>query len=224
MDDRQNRQERIERCAECLRNFHDQVWQGRFQSTLKTKEYYISLLKRSFILNPEVPLERKREIYNIIQQLHNQLMSDDMTASKIMTRELASNGRRVRDAQDAYLGNVSRLLSDARGTLERMGMGAYTEEILEDTEPSAWGFRSFGQQTSSGQDMPYQYPDINTVAERIAGRLQCILDFYSSVEPALLSGGKRKKRRNTKRHKRKNTRRHQRRNTRRKNKRTSYKK
>jgi len=55
------------------------------------------------------------------------------------------------------------------------------------SSPSGWGFKSFGQQTESNQDMPYGNWREN-IADLVLERIDCFVDFFKKLDPTLQSG------------------------------------
>jgi hypothetical protein len=100
----------------------------------------------------ELPQNRLEDIYNKTLQLRTALsnFSGDFSISQAetITNILKENGGRMRDAQDAYISSINSSAGGILFNLDDIGNNIFSS-------PSGWGFKSFGQQTYSNQDMPY---------------------------------------------------------------------
>ena len=88
------------------------------------------------------------------------------------------NNRSMRNAQDEYL----KIISDAISEIFNYDDGP-ARQIVSDL-PHGWGFVSYGQQTFSGQDMPYGNWR-NNIAELALGKINCFIDFFTKLDPTL---------------------------------------
>jgi hypothetical protein len=143
---------------------------------LENFTYLLSLSK--------LPQNRLEDTYNKTLQLRTALsnFSGDFSISQAETIKniLKENGRRMRDAQDAYINSINSAASGIVFNLDDVGNNIFSS-------PSGWGFKSFGQQTESNQDMPYGNWHEN-IADLVLDRIDCFVDFFKKLDPTLQSG------------------------------------
>ena len=143
---------------------------------LENFTYLLSLSK--------LPQNRLEDTYNKTLQLRSALsnFSGDFSISQEETIKniLKENGRRMRDAQDAYINSINSAASGTVFNLDDVGNNIFSS-------PSGWGFKSFGQQTESNQDMPYGNWREN-IADLVLERIDCFVDFFKKLDPTLQSG------------------------------------
>ncbi len=159
-------------------DFIDQLRKKRY-----VYENFVYLLPLS-----KLPKDKLRENYNKIIQLRTALsnFSGDFSISQKewIKNLMKENGGRVRDAQNAYIASIN---NATNGIFEP---GNIARDVF--SSPSGWGFKSLGQQTYSGQDMPYGNWREN-IAELVLERIDCFIDFFKKLDPTLLGGNKKKK-------------------------------
>lgn len=147
-------------------------------------ENFIYLLSLS-----KLPKDKLQKIYDKTIQLRTTLsnFSGDFSISQgeNIKNLMKENGGRMRDAQQAYIRSIEVATS---GVFAWDDIG---KEIF--SSPSSWGFKSFGQQTYSNQDMPYGNWRDN-IAELVLERIDCFINFFKKLEPSILGGKKNKKR------------------------------
>jgi hypothetical protein len=124
----------------------------------------------------KLPFNRLEDTYNKMLQLRTVLsnFSGDFSISQAETIKniLKENGGRMRDAQDAYISSINSVAGGIVFSLDDIGNYIFSS-------PSGWGFRSFGQQTESNQDMPYGNWRDN-IAELVLERIDCFIDFVKN--------------------------------------------
>ena len=155
----------------------DQIRKQRY-----SYENFIYLLSLS-----KLPHTRLEDAYNKTLQLRTALsnFSGDFSISQVETIKniLKENGRRMRDAQDAYINSIN---------VAAGGIFAYEDDANKIfSSPGSWGFKSFGQQTASNQDIPYGNWREN-IAELVLERIDCFVDFFKKLNQIsiLRLGGK----------------------------------
>ena len=143
---------------------------------LENFTYILSLSK--------LPQNRLEDTYNKTLQLRSALsnFSGDFSISQAESIKniLKENGRRMRDAQDAYINSISSAASGIVFNLDDVGNNIFSS-------PSGWGFKSFGQQTYPNQDTPYGNLPEN-IADLVLERIDCFVDFFKKLDPTLQSG------------------------------------
>lgn len=143
---------------------------------LENFTYILSLSK--------LPQNRLEDIYNKTLQLRTALsnFSGDFSISQAETikKILKENGGRIRDAQDAYIRSINSAAGGIVFNLDDIGNKIFSS-------PSGWGFKSFGQQTESNQDMPYGNWREN-IADLVLQRIDCFVDFFKKYDPTLRDG------------------------------------
>jgi hypothetical protein len=147
-----------------------------YSEQLRKQPYAVENFRYLLSLS-ELPQNRLEDIYNKTLQLRTALsnFSGDCSISQAetITNILKENGGRMRDAQDAYINSINSAACGIVFNLDGIGNNIFSS-------PSGWGFKSFGQQTYSNQDMPYGNWREN-IADLALERVDCFIKFFEKL-------------------------------------------
>ena len=154
-----------------------------FMNQIRTQRYVYENFK--FLLSlTKLSKDKLQKTYDKIIQLRNVLsnFSGDFSISQRenIKKLMHENGGRLRDAQNAYITSIN---NAAERIFERDD--DISRYIFSSSSPSGWGFKSYGDQTSPGQDMPYGNWREN-IAELVLERIDCFIDFFRKLDPKLM--------------------------------------
>lgn len=124
----------------------------------------------------KLPHTRLEDTYNKTIQLRTTLSKFSIIQAEIITEIYNKNGRRrMRYAQDAYINSINSAVVGIKFDLTD------PNNIPIFSSPSGWGFKSFGEQTHSHQDLPYGNMPSN-IAQLILERINCFVDFFEKFD------------------------------------------
>jgi hypothetical protein len=146
-----------------------------FMNKIRTQRYVYDNFKYLLSLT-KLSKDKLQKTYDKIIQLRSVLsnFSGDFSISQKenIKKIMQENGGRLSYAQNAYINSINNATD---GIFE-------CDDIARDifSSPSGWGFKSYGQQTYSGQDMHYDNWREN-IAELVLERIDCFIDFLKNL-------------------------------------------
>jgi len=147
-----------------------------YSEQLRKQPYAVENFRYLLSLS-KLPQNRLEDTYSKTLQLRTTLsnFSGDFSISQAESIKniLKENGRRMRDAQEAYINSITSAASGIVFNLDDVGNNIFSS-------PSGWGFKSFGQQTYPNQDMPYGNLPEN-IADLALERVDCFIKFFEKL-------------------------------------------